>query len=138
MGNHYKLIYKLITQNNEIVDESGEDNPLIFEYGDGQLDHCLESCIKEAKLGENQTFLLSPDMAFGYPNDEAIKKMEISNFPKELQLKKDLAVEFQTPTGEPFVGVIRDIGELTATVDFNHPLAGCNLTFDVKVEKAGL
>jgi FKBP-type peptidyl-prolyl cis-trans isomerase 2 len=136
MSEKYKLIYRLRTQSDEIVDETGDDNPLIFEYGDGQLDQCLESCIREAKIGVNQTFLLSPDMAFGQPNDEAIKEMEISSFPKDLQLKKDLAVEFQTPTGDSFVGVIRDIGDFKVSVDFNHPLAGCNLTFEVKVEKA--
>jgi FKBP-type peptidyl-prolyl cis-trans isomerase 2 len=54
----YKIFYKLTHASGELVDAS-LDTPFEFEVGDEQLDPCLESCIKEAKVGKLQTFLLS-------------------------------------------------------------------------------
>jgi len=118
--------------NGALVDESN-DTPLVFEIGDGQLDPCLESCVKEAEVGKLQTFLLSADESFGQVYDEAIQVMNRSEFPKDMRLKTDAAVEFKTPTGDSFVGCIDKIDGDNITVNFNHPLAGCDISFQVEI-----
>ncbi|CAC9564236.1 hypothetical protein [uncultured Gammaproteobacteria bacterium] len=128
----YRLFYKLMHANGTLVDESGAV-PLVFEIGDGQLDPCLESCVKEAKIGKLQTFLLSADESFGQIYDEAIQVMNRSEFPKDMHLKIDVAVEFKTPTGDSFVGCIDKIDGDEITVNFNHPLAGCDVSFQVEI-----
>ena len=135
----YTIKFKLTNSNGAIVDESTDESPLIFEPGDGQLDACLESCVEESKVGVPQTFLLMADEAFGQVDDEAMQEMEITMFPEGIELSENLAVEFKTPTGDSYVGTIREVkqSEGMVVVDFNHPLAGCDLTFVVEVIKLG-
>jgi len=128
----YKLLYKLTHANGALVDES-LDSPLEFEIGDGQLDPCLESCIEEAKVGKLQTFLLSYDQAFGSVHDEAVQVMKRAEFPKDMIIELDAAVEFETPTGDSYVGCIDKIKGDEITVNFNHPLAGCDVSFQVEI-----
>lgn len=130
----YKILYKLTHANGVLVNESG-DTPFEFEIGDGQLDPCLESCVKEAKVGGLRTFLLSADEAFGEIYDEAIQVMSRSEFPANMNIKIDAGVEFKTPTDEPYVGCIDKIDGDDITVNFNHPLAGCDVSFQVEILK---
>ena len=128
----YKLLYKLNLANGALVDESG-DTPFEFEIGDGQLDPCLESCIEGAKIGKLQTFLLSYNEAFGPSYDEAIQVMNREEFPKDMTIELDAAVEFETPTGDAYVGCIDKINGNDITVNFNHPLAGADVSFQVEI-----
>jgi FKBP-type peptidyl-prolyl cis-trans isomerase 2 len=128
----YKILYKLTHADGDLVDESG-DTPFEFELGDGQLDPCLESCIKEAKVGKLRTFLLNANEAFGAPYDEAIQIMNRSEFPVSLVVKIKNGVEFKTPTGDSYVGCIDKIEGDDITVNFNHPLAGCAVSFQVEI-----
>jgi len=128
----YKIHYKLSHSNGTLVDESW-DEPLVFELGDGQLDPCLESCVVEAKVGELQTFLLSSSEAFGDSYDEAFQVMQRSDFPMDLNIELDEAVEFETPAGDSYVGCIDSIDGDDIRVNFNHPLAGADVSFQLKV-----
>ncbi|WXU00599.1 MAG: FKBP-type 16 kDa peptidyl-prolyl cis-trans isomerase [Catillopecten margaritatus gill symbiont] len=128
----YKILYKLTHASGELVDESG-DTPFEFEIGDGQLDLCLESCIEEAEVGVLRTFLLGADEAFGASYNEAIQVMNRAEFPKELAIEVKNGVEFETPAGDSYVGCIDKIDGDNITVNFNHPLAGCDVSFQVEV-----
>lgn len=128
----YKLHYKLTHSSGDLVDESG-DTPLEFEIGDGQLDPCLESCIKASEVGQLHTFLLSADEAFGAVYDEAIQIMPRAEFSEKLAIQVNNVIEFKTPTGDSFVGCIDKIDGDDITVNFNHPLAGCDVSFQVEI-----
>ena len=128
----YKILYKLSHANGALVDESW-DEPLEFELGDAQLDSCLESCVESCKTNELQTFLLSSNEAFGPIYNEAFQVMSRLDFPQDLKIELDAVVEFKTPTGDSYVGCIDKIQGDDITVDFNHPLAGANVSFQVKV-----
>lgn len=128
----YKILYKLVHSNGLVIDESGTE-PLEFETGDGVLDRCLEVCVDEAMIGEPQTFLLTADMAFGETYDDAIQVMSRADFPDDMKMAIDDAVEFKTPIGESYVGCIRELNGDNITVDFNHPLAGENVSFEVEI-----
>ncbi len=128
----YKLLFKLSHANGALVDESG-NTPFEFEIGDGQLDPCLESCIEEAVVGKPQTFLMTYDEAFGSIYDEAIQVMDRSDFPDNIKIELDAAVEFETPTGDSYVGCIDKVEGDDITVNFNHPLAGAGVSFQVEI-----
>ena len=128
----YKIHYKLSHANGTLVDEAW-DEPLLFEIGDGQLDPCLERCVLDAKLGELQTFLLSSSEAFGDSFDEAIQVMQRSDFPADIKLELDAAVEFNTPTGDAYVGCVDSIDGEAIRINFNHPLAGADVSFQVQI-----
>ena len=129
---NYSIHYKLSHANGALVDEAW-DQPLVFEVGDGQLDPCLEKCVLDAKLGELQTFLLGASEAFGECYDEAFQFMSRDDFPKDFNFELDAAVEFETPAGDAYVGCIDQIEDNQIRVNFNHPLAGADLSFQVKV-----
>ena len=128
----YKIYYKLSHANGTLVDEAW-DEPLLFEIGDGQLDPCLERCVLNAKLDELQTFLLSSSEAFGDSFDEAFQVMQRSDFPADIKLELDAAVEFTTPTGNAYVGCVDSIDGEAIRVNFNHPLAGADVSFQVQI-----
>ncbi len=131
----YKIHYKLSHANGAVVDET-LDEALIFEIGDGQLDPCLERCVLDAKLGKLQTFLLGSSEAFGDSHDEAFQVMQRSDFPDDIELELDAAVEFQTPTGDSYVGCIDHVEGDDIRVNFNHPLAGADISFQVEILEA--
>jgi FKBP-type peptidyl-prolyl cis-trans isomerase 2 len=128
----YKIHYKLSHANGTLVDEAW-DEPLLFEIGDGQLDPSLERCVLDAKLGELQTFLLSSSEAFGDSFDEAFQVMQRSDFPADIKLELDAAVEFNTPTGDAYVGCVDSIDGEAIRINFNHPLAGADVSFQVQI-----
>ena len=128
----YRISYQLNHANGALVDAS-DDTPLEFELGDGQLDPCLESCVATLQAGDEQTFLLTADQAFGPVYDEAFQAMDRADFPKDLAIELDNVVEFQTPADEAYVGRIHEIEGDQITIDFNHPLAGANVSFQVQV-----
>lgn len=129
---NYTIHYKLSHANGALVDEAW-DEPLVFEVGDGQLDPCLEKCVLDAKLGELQTFLLGASEAFGERYDEAFQFMSRDDFPSDFNFELDAAVEFQTPAGDAYVGCIDQIEAQQVRVNFNHPLAGADVSFQVKI-----
>ncbi len=128
----YKILYKLSHANGALVDESW-DEPFEFELGDGQLDSCLESCVVDAQVGKLQTFLLSASEAFGSELEEAFQIMKRSDFPQTMTIELDAVVEFKTPIGESYVGCIDKIERDDITVNFNHPLAGSDISFQIKI-----
>ena len=128
----YKIHYKLSHANGTLVDEAW-DEPLLFEIGDGQLAPSLERCVLDAKLGELQTFLLSSSEAFGDSFDEAFQVMQRSDFPADIKLELDAAVEFNTPTGDAYVGCVDSIDGEAIRINFNHPLAGADVSFQVQI-----
>ncbi len=128
----YKILYKLSHANGALVDESW-DEPLEFELGDGQLDSCLESCVIDAQVGKLQTFLLSASEAFGSELEEAFQIMKRSDFPRTMTIELDAVVEFKTPIGDSYGGCIDQIEGDDITVNFNHPLAGGDVSFQVKI-----
>jgi len=129
----YRINYKLHHSNGTLVDESSIDHPLVFEIGDGQLDPCLERCVLDAKIGRLETFLLVGDDGFGDLVDEAYQTMMRNDFPADMEIKMDFAVEFKTPLGDSYIGCIDQIDGDEIRVNFNHPLAGASVSFQVEI-----
>jgi FKBP-type peptidyl-prolyl cis-trans isomerase 2 len=134
---HYKIHYKLSHANGALVDECWQES-LDFTIGDGQLDACLEQCVLEAKTGVLQTFLLPSEQAFGAIHETAFQILKRSDFPEKMLIEKDAVIEFKDPTGESYAGCIDNIDNDKITVNFNHPLAGCDISFQVKILEKNL
>lgn len=128
----YRLFYRLTHANGAVVAEA-KDPDFSFEIGDGQLDPCLERCVKSAKIGTPQTFLLTADEAFGASDEAAIVVMKKSDFAPDTKLEVDAVLDFTTPTGEPYIGIIDKLDGDDITVNFNHVLAGCDVSFYVDI-----
>ncbi len=116
-----------------VVDATEEDQPMRLRIGDGTLIAGLEQVLFGMKAGEHQCVAIDPRDAFGFPDETNFHEMPRSEFDEGVDLQPGLIIGFSTPAGEEVPGTVREVGDETVLVDFNHPLAGREIIFDVKV-----
>ncbi|WP_199609392.1 FKBP-type peptidyl-prolyl cis-trans isomerase [Flocculibacter collagenilyticus] len=109
------------------------NKPAKFTMGDGSLSENFEKCLLGLVQGETKSFELQPEDAFGMPNPDNIYFVERSKFNNDVPAEVGMIVAFTQPDGVELPGVIREVAGESVTVDFNHPLAGQVVTFDVDV-----
>jgi FKBP-type peptidyl-prolyl cis-trans isomerase SlpA len=89
------------------------------------------------KVGDHSTFRLGEGQAFGPRNPELIQRVSLATLRENGMVGEDFApgdlIEFNAPSGGRYAGVLKEIGETSALFDFNHPLAGQALTFEVQI-----
>ena len=107
--------------------------PAKLVMGDGSLTPNFEACLLGLKKGEKKSFTLAPEDAFGQPNPDNIHHMDRNRFSSELSLTEGVIVAFSQPDGSEVPGIIRSVAGDSVTVDFNHPLAGQTVIFDVEI-----
>ena len=130
-----EIQFTLSLLDSTVVESTRPGENFSFTMGDGQLFTQLESLLIDLQLGNHVTFQLAPEQAFGQANEDNIQSLQKTDFPPELVFKEGNVIGFNTPAGEEVPGTIVEIHEDDVRVDFNHPLAGHNLIFDVKIIK---
>jgi len=137
----------LINDNSEVVfhfsiklsDGSAADSskvhnkPAKLVMGDGSLTANFEKCLLGLKAGDNKSFELEPEDAFGMPNPDNIYHLDRTKFGAETPAQVGAIIAFTQPDGSELPGIIREVAGESVTVDFNHPLSGQKLTFDVEI-----
>jgi FKBP-type peptidyl-prolyl cis-trans isomerase SlpA len=131
------LHYRLSTLDGHSLVSTFDDNPATVQLGSGQLAAFLESCLIGLPEGAHQTFELEPEQAFGPRNPEMLQRVSIATLrdnsdPDQVYAVGDL-VDFAAPGGGQFAGVLLEMGEQDALFDFNHPLAGQAVKFEVRI-----
>lgn len=128
------LHYRVATADDiEIVATFGA-TPATLKLGSGELAPPLEACLTDLPVGERREFMLEPAQAFGAHNPDLLKRLLVSELPNGgADIAPLTVVEFTAPTGGKFAGVVRERDDTTALIDFNHPLAGKSLRFEVEV-----
>lgn len=130
-GDIVTLEYKVNLTDGTEVDSSKERGPLTFTVGKHEIIIGLENAVKGMHLNEEKTFTLNENEAYGPYRKELLVEIPKSSFKNVEELKEGMIVA--GPQGEK--GLIVKIKDKTIVVDFNHPLAGKNLNFWVKVIK---
>ena len=125
--------YTLATENGTVVESTEDTDPLRFTIGDGTLIEGLEAVVAGMQPGERQCVSLDPREAFGFPDETSVQVMPREDFPGDMELEPGLIIGFTTPTGDEIPGKIMEVLEDSVVVDFNHPLAGHTVTFDVEL-----
>lgn len=110
---------------------SGKPAKLVM--GDGSLTPGFEACLLGLEAGQEASFTLPPEQAFGVPNPDNIYYVERDKFGADVTPEEGAIIAFTQPDGSELPGVIRSVAGQSVTVDFNHPLAGQTLTFDVEI-----
>ncbi|MGZ3236063.1 MAG: FKBP-type peptidyl-prolyl cis-trans isomerase [Burkholderiaceae bacterium] len=131
------LHYRLASMDGTDIVSTFQDNPATLQLGTGQLAPFLEVCLMGLPEGVHQTFELSPEKAFGPRNPELIQWVSRATLDQNSQHGEQYAVgdvvEFTAPAGGRFAGVLREVNNERALFDFNHPLAGQSIKFEVKI-----
>lgn len=108
------------------------NKPAKLTMGDGSLSPAFEAQLMGMAIGESKEFTLAPDDAFGEVNPDNIYHLERSRFDAET-LEIGAIIMFEQQNGAEMPGVIREIVGESVTIDFNHPLAGQVITFDIDI-----
>lgn len=110
-------------------------SPMEFQMGQEVFSEKMEQQLLEMKPGDKAKIMLMPEDAFGPSHPANIYQVPRQQFKGELanQLEEGLIVVFTQPNGTEIPGVIRALDEHEATVDFNHPLSGQVILFDIEI-----
>jgi FKBP-type peptidyl-prolyl cis-trans isomerase SlyD len=118
---------------NEVVDTSEGRQPIKFIQGQGYIIDGLEKELYGMKAGEDKQVVIPPERGYGTVNEEAILDVPKDEFPEEIPLQKGTELKVQTQEGETMDARITSVAPDSVRLDFNHPLAGKELHFSVKV-----
>jgi peptidylprolyl isomerase len=133
-GNTVSVHYRgTLNDGTEFDSSHGRGEPVTFEVGSGQMISGFDDALPGMEIGETKNITLTPDQAYGDVNPEAIAEVPKSRFPEDFQFRELGIVEAQRSSGEPMVGVINEVKDDTVTIDFNHPMAGKDLNFEIEL-----
>ncbi|NTV24301.1 MAG: peptidylprolyl isomerase [Nanoarchaeota archaeon] len=132
-GTKVKFHYTGKLQSGEVFDSSEGKEPLVFEVGKEMIIPGLEKEIVKLSVGDKKTIEVSPEEGYGHEVADLLQEIPKAKFPQSMGLEKDAVVYLKTPDGQTIPARVKDVKEHTIVLDFNHPLAGKDLYYHVKV-----
>ncbi|MBK8970576.1 MAG: FKBP-type peptidyl-prolyl cis-trans isomerase [Hahellaceae bacterium] len=132
-GSKVTLHFALRLEDGEVVDSTFDKQPGELEFGDGTLPGGFESLIQGMKAGERKVFDVAPENGFGMPNPTNVQRFRRNDFPQDLDLLPGMVFSFADAQNAELPGIIKTVAEDEVIVDFNHPLSGHHLQFEVEI-----
>ncbi|MDZ7684292.1 MAG: peptidylprolyl isomerase [Gammaproteobacteria bacterium] len=131
-GTRVKLNFTLKLDTGEEVDSTG-GRPAAFAVGDGNLLPGFERALFGLVAGDRESLKIAAGDAFGLHNEDNVQKIRRDQFAPDMELSEGLVVSFADARQTELPGVVKAIGEELVDVDFNHPLAGYDIVFEVEI-----
>lgn len=133
-GSKVELHFSVSIENGiEIDNTRGRDEPVSLVIGDGNLLEGFEKALFGLRAGDRRTVHLPPEDAFGQWNPENIQIFDTVKF--EQRPIVGHMIEFEDKAKATLFGVVKSVNDDITEIDFNHPLAGKNITFEVEIFK---
>ncbi|MCY1296139.1 FKBP-type 16 kDa peptidyl-prolyl cis-trans isomerase [compost metagenome] len=126
------LHFALSLESGDVVDSTFDKQPATFKVGDGSLLPGFEAALYGLKAGDKRTLQVEPENGFGQPNPQNVQVMPRGQF-KDMELSEGLLVIFNDAANAELPGVVKAFDDAQVTIDFNHPLAGKTLSFQVEI-----
>jgi len=126
------LHFALKLESGEVVDSTEGKAPATFRVGDGNLLPGFEVALYGFKAGDKRSLQIEPENAFGQPNPQNVQVMPRGQF-QDMELSEGLLIIFNDAANAELPGVVKAFDEQQVTIDFNHPLAGKTLNFEVEI-----
>lgn len=126
------LHYRITLPNGQPLISTFEATPATLQLGAGEMLPAMEQLIIGLEIGSNHVFELEADAAFGPHRAELVERVKREHMPDE-EIEPMSIMEFTAPDGSRYSGLVREIDEQSALIDFNHPLAGKAIRFEVKI-----
>ncbi|HEC22021.1 MAG TPA: peptidylprolyl isomerase [Chloroflexi bacterium] len=127
------LQYALKLEDGTLVEESSPDNPLVYLHGHGNLIPGLERQLEGLTVGAQKTFVVEPADAYGEYDPEDVDRVNRTDLPPGLEVEVGKMLSVRDESGNQYIARISAVDEKTITLDFNHPMAGKRLVFDITV-----
>lgn len=116
-----------------LFDSSEGREPLEFTIGAGEVIPGFDRAVSALEVGGKTTVTIPAAEAYGEKFDEALQPFPRDQFPPEPEPELGWAIELRGPDGQRMAATIVEIGEDEILLDFNHPLAGQDLTFELEL-----
>ena len=126
------LDYKLIVED-EMMESTEDGEPILFIQGIGQIIPGLENALYGMEVGDQKTVVIQPEDAYGEYDPESLQDAKKEEFSEEVPLDVGTFLDLADDEGDILSAQIIAAEEDTVTLDFNHPLAGKTLTFEITV-----
>jgi len=136
-GSRVKLIYTGKLKDGTIFETNVGNTPLEFTVGKGKVIKGFENAVMGMKAGETKTVTIKPADAYGSKDSSLQWVVASAELPAGTVLELDREIAFKRPAGDVVEGRISKIEGDQVSIDGNHPLAGRNLTFEIKVVDVG-
>lgn len=130
LENQIVVIDYKVRVNGDIIDSSAPGEPLVFLSGTGKILPTLEAGISEMRVGEQQKISVLAKDAYGEYYEDAKDEVPLEQF-DGIDLELGTPVQGQDAEGRMIQATVIGLKENTVVIDFNHPLAGHDMEFDV-------
>lgn len=132
-GDKVKVHYAGRLEDGSVFDSSEGKDPLEFTIGESQVIPGFESAVEGMSEGQEKTTEIPVDDAYGPVRDELQFEVERDRFPQEVDPEVGRMVEVKDPDGGTHAATITEVKDEAVTLDLNHPLAGHELTFEIRL-----
>ena len=132
-GDKVKVHYTGTLADGTVFDKSQEGSPLEFTVGSGQMISGFDKAVQGMALNEVKTVTILAEEAYGQRNETLIRSFPKSAAPEDFSPEIGMVIGMQDQTGRQIPATITDITEDSLFIDLNPPLAGKDLTFEIRV-----
>ena len=132
-GTTVTLHFALRLPGGEVIDSNFERDPATFTVGDGNLLLGFEKAIYGLQEGDKKTLVIKPEDSFGQRNPNNVQEIPRAQFGADIELSEGLMLSFADAQKTELPGVVRRFDDEVVVVDFNHPLAGREILFEVAI-----
>ncbi len=126
------LHYKLTDNEGAIIDQS-DDGSFLYLHGAQNIIPGLENALTGKNAGDEISVSVPPEEGYGERDEARIASVPRDRFPADSEIEPGMQFHAQSPEGEMTVVTVTEVGDDSVTVDSNHPLAGVQLNFEVKI-----
>lgn len=136
-GDQVSVHYTGKLADGSIFDTSVGEEPLVFTIGEGEIIDGFEEGVLSMSVGEKKTIIIEPEKAYGYPHEDMIIEVPLSEMPDELEVEVGDELELTSEDDEPMLVIVNQLNEDSVVLDGNPPLAGETLTFEIELLAIG-
>jgi len=132
-GTRVTLHFALKFTDGQVIDSTFDKEPASLEIGDDNLPENFEAYLLGMKAGDQASYEVPPEKGFGQTNPNNVQVFKRSDFSADMVLEPGVMISFADARQTELPGVVSRVEGDEVTVDFNHPLAGRTLVFEVQV-----
>ena len=132
-GDQVAVQYKGTLDDGTVFDESAPESPLTFKIGAGQIIPGFEKAVMGMTEGDAKTVTMPSADAYGQHREDLILNIERGKVPPDIKVEVGQRLQMEKDNGELLHVVVTEVAEESVTLDANHPLAGKDLTFEIKL-----
>ncbi len=127
---HYRGTFE---DGTEFDSSKSHGGPMTCRVGEGKLIAGFETALNGMTEGETKSVTIPPEEAYGDQNPDAVQTVPRTVFPDDFELKEGATVYGTNSLGQEMMAKINSFDDENAVLDFNHPMAGKTLNFEISV-----